>query len=110
VLVARPGSRKRRDPEFASYVETLGKLYSAISRHSGARVIVDSSKGPVDAAVLGAVQGITPYYVHLVRDPRAVIHSWSRKKAADPTGTRLFSRPACLRDDLSGCFSATRIS
>jgi hypothetical protein len=43
-------------------------------------VIVDSSKRPSDAAMLRLVAGVEPYYVHLVRDPRAVAYSWQRRK------------------------------
>jgi hypothetical protein len=33
------------------------------------------------------VPGVTPYYLHLVRDPRAVAYSWSRRKP-DPDLSR----------------------
>jgi hypothetical protein len=68
-------------PALDSYVEVLGRLYPAISEVTGARVIVDSSKRPSDAAVLRLVRGVDPYFVHLVRDPRAVAYSWRRRKA-----------------------------
>jgi hypothetical protein len=92
LLAARPRSKRRREPRFEAYVNQLGRLYAAVVAHSGARVVVDSSKGPVDAGVLAAVPNVAPYYVFLVRDPRAVVYSWARKKEADPAGTRAFSR------------------
>lgn len=45
-----------------------------------ARVVVDTSKRPVDAAVFAGLDGVDPYVLHIVRDPRAVVHSWGRPK------------------------------
>jgi hypothetical protein len=53
-------------------------LYEAISRVSGRRIIVDSSKNPLRAAALACTPGIDLRLVHLVRDGRAVV--WSVKK------------------------------
>ncbi len=43
-------------------------------------MIVDTTKIPGEAALLSHLAGMTPYFVHLVRDPRAVAHSWRRPK------------------------------
>lgn len=67
-------------PALAGYIDAFGRLYRAIAELSGARVIVDSSKVPKHAAVLDSIPGITPYYLHLVRDPRGVAHSWEHQK------------------------------
>jgi hypothetical protein len=67
-------------PALTGYIDAFGRLYRAIAEVSGARVIVDSSKVPKHAAVLESIPGITPYYIHLVRDPRGVAHSWERQK------------------------------
>lgn len=58
----------------------LGSLYLAVSEVTGAHVIVDSSKNPVYAHVLGGVDGIGLSVVHLVRDGRGVAYSWSKKR------------------------------
>jgi len=58
----------------------MALTYHAIARHSGARVLVDTTKIPGEAALLPYLDGITPYYVHLVRDPRAVAQSWRQWK------------------------------
>lgn len=60
------------------YRRLLDDLYRVIARRTGARVIVDTSKSGPDAVLLGTLQGIRPYFVHLVRDPRAVSYSWLR--------------------------------
>lgn len=62
------------------YAELLGRTYRSISSVTGAQVIVDSSKEIPDAELVARLTGITPYFVHLVRDPRAVAHSWQRRK------------------------------
>jgi hypothetical protein len=62
------------------YVELTGRLFSALADVTGARVIVDSSKRPSDAAILDLVPGVELYVVHLVRDPRAVAYSWGTRQ------------------------------
>lgn len=63
-----------------SYISVMQRLFSAIREETGARVIVDSSKRPSDAAALTLVPNLQLYVVHLVRDPRAVAHSWRRRQ------------------------------
>jgi hypothetical protein len=63
------------------YCRVRASLYEAIAEESGARVIVDASKWPWDPVVLGLVPEVRPVVVHLVRDPRAVAHSWRRRKS-----------------------------
>ena len=58
----------------------MTQTYHAIAGRMGASVIVDSTKIPGEAALLPRLAGVVPYYVHLVRDPRAVAQSWSRPK------------------------------
>ncbi|MGH8968320.1 MAG: sulfotransferase [Actinomycetes bacterium] len=55
-------------------------LIDAIAATTGARVVIDASKRPVDAAVLGGLRSVDHYVLHLVRDPRAVAFSWGRVK------------------------------
>lgn len=79
VLLGRRASR--RMPEaFRQWADLTGSLYRAIAEVTGARVIVDASKVPMNPAAAGLVAGIEPYLLHLVRDPRAVVYSWKRKK------------------------------
>jgi hypothetical protein len=55
-------------------------IYSSLSEVTGARVIIDSSKRSSDAALLGLLPDVSAYFVHLVRDPRAVAYSRERPK------------------------------
>lgn len=76
------GARTNRsDPRVARYASVLSRLYTAIAAVTGARVVVDASKRPPDAVLAGRTPGIEPYLLHMVRDPRAVAHSWQRRKA-----------------------------
>ncbi|WFE65470.1 sulfotransferase [Micromonospora sp. WMMD714] len=72
----------------------LADLYTAVARHTGARVVVDSSKLPPYGALVGALPGIELRVLHLVRDPRATAFSWRRRRGLDgDTDPELMSRP-----------------
>lgn len=73
-----PSSRLRQYAKMplAPYLDLQGKLYKAVSKASGAAVIVDSSKHPAYAYTLGLLDFVELYIVHLVRDPRGCAFSW----------------------------------
>ncbi len=73
----RQGANSEAAREHAA---TLARTYRAIAEVTGARIIVDSGKLPGEAALLPHVEGITPRYLYLVRDPRAAAHSWTKTK------------------------------
>lgn len=78
-----------------SYARLATRLYDSLFRLNGARVIVDSSKHPVYAAILATVPGIDLRLVHLVRDPRATAFSWAReKRSPGRPGDRMWRAPA----------------
>jgi hypothetical protein len=80
VLAQGPGSADTRD-----HATLMTTTYQAIAERTGARVIVDSTKIAGEAALLSHLDGLDPYYVHLVRDPRAAAESWrERKQYCDP--------------------------
>lgn len=64
-----------------AYLPVAARLYSAVGEATGSRVVVDTSKRAGDAALLRLVPGVEAYFVHLVRDPRAVAHSWRKREA-----------------------------
>ncbi|HSP78488.1 MAG TPA: sulfotransferase [Myxococcaceae bacterium] len=66
--------------ELREHAATLARTYRAIADVTGSRVIVDSGKLPAEAALLPYVEGIRPLFLHLVRDPRAIAHSWTKTK------------------------------
>jgi hypothetical protein len=76
------GRRRGHPPEFRDYLDATCQLYQAIAEVAGRRVVVESSKAPVRAAVLSHIRGIDLRLIHLVRDVRGV--AWSRKKSFTP--------------------------
>ncbi len=79
ILGHMPGRLSQSSP-LAGYASVIQELYVATAETTDARVVVDSSKEPAGAAVLRFLPEVTPFYVHLVRDPRAVAYSWGRAK------------------------------
>ena len=77
---------KDREPRLAAryrrHWQGTERLYQATADLSGAEVVVDSSKSVPYGRMLGLLPGLDTYVVHLVRDARAVTHSWKRRKAA----------------------------
>lgn len=59
------------------------RLFETASQLTGARVIVDSSKDPVLLKHLYALEPKRLRVIHLVRDPRAVAHSFVKNFARD---------------------------
>jgi hypothetical protein len=58
-----------------------GDAVRAFAEVTGARVVVDTSKRPQDAAVFAMLAGVEHYVLHIVRDPRGVVYSWRRRKS-----------------------------
>jgi hypothetical protein len=57
--------------------QALAQLYGAIAAECGSRVIVDSSKSPTFAYIVGSAPGVDLNLVHLVRNPLSTSYSWS---------------------------------
>jgi Sulfotransferase family len=79
-------SRDNVTDDVQAYAALMSHLYQTIGRVTGARVVIDSSKRPWDAALLGVVNRsapmeISPFFIHLVRDPRAMAYSQLNVKA-----------------------------
>jgi hypothetical protein len=84
-------------PALARYAALTERVYAEVREVTGARVVVDSSKIPADAALLPLLPGVDPYYVQLVRDPRAVAFSWARvKDHRDPNAPAVMVRHGTL--------------
>lgn len=81
-LVAHAASRSVAADWHDPYVRLMASTYRAIAGTQGSRVVVDSTKVPAGAALLVGMAGIEPFVLHLVRDPRATVHSWASTKSA----------------------------
>jgi len=60
-------------------------LYRALAEHTGASVIVDSSKLPPYGLLLQGRPELDVRVLHVVRDPRATAFSWRRTKTTQDT-------------------------
>lgn len=86
-LTLTPGGRRRLEDRWGgTFRRNLARIYRAMQDVTGNEVIVDGSKLPLYGHVLGTMPEIDLYVLHLVRDPRAVAHSWTRKKAKPLVG------------------------
>ena len=74
------GGDRAFEAAVAEYAAVWERLYAEIARHTGARVIVDASKDLGPLYFLRRIAGLEVAVLHLVRDPRGVAHSWSRRK------------------------------
>ena len=77
--------------QVAEYQAGYGKIYRAVAAVSGCDVIVDASKGPAHGLALGVTlpgtsgeRAFDLSMVNLVRDPRGVAYSWSRRQQDRP--------------------------
>ena len=74
-----PRWTSRFDAHREEYTEFFCRLYAAAAEVSGASVIVDSSKQTSLVYALSHDSGLDLRLLHLVRDPRGVAFSWTRK-------------------------------
>ncbi len=77
----------RRGPAALPLVrDAMARACRTLAGTTGANVVVDTSKRPLDAAVIATVPHLDTCVLHVVRDPRAVVHSWSRAKTFRAAG------------------------
>ena len=76
-LVA-PGMRPRFRRSLDEYLSYCRSVYSAIGGVSECDVVVDSSKDASFAFALRSCPGLDLRVIHVLRDSRAVAHSWTR--------------------------------
>lgn len=74
------GSRAADWEPMRRYVFVMQNLYHDIAAVTDSQAVVDSSKWPFDPIVVSQKHDLDVRLVHLVRDVRAVAHSWRRVK------------------------------
>jgi SAM-dependent methyltransferase len=79
LLAAKPGVHPRW-PELDRYTLASSAVYRSIIKLTGARVIIDSSRLPIEPIGLGLVPGVDVRVAQVIRDPRAVVYSWRRSR------------------------------
>lgn len=98
-------TRRRVMAASGPHLEVLRRVYGAAAAETAARVIVDTSKVPGYGRALQETAGLEVYVLHLIRDSRAVAHSWSRQKlhpdTGEPMGATLFGLSHPLAAGLS---------
>lgn len=77
----------------------MSRLYGAVAGALGAHTLVDSSKWPLPPGLFDLVPGAEAWVLHLVRDPRAVAHSYRRHKGG--AGQPALPRFGALHTSLS---------
>lgn len=68
----------RGTPERVRFAEHIERLYHTLVEVSRRRIVVDTSRVPGYAQLLESISSLDVRVIHLVRDPRAVMHSWQR--------------------------------
>lgn len=79
-IVASRKLRERSLDRITPYTDRVNRLYSELALATGAAVIVDASKEPHYSFILQQRADVDLYFLHLVREPRAILHSWQRTK------------------------------
>ncbi len=76
-----PGLLLGRPPSSAlvSLRDDYSRIYHAVAEVTGARVVVDASKGPALGQAIVGAPGVDLRMLNVVRDPRAVAWSWQRE-------------------------------
>lgn len=87
-------ARTSRWEALTNYAAVTTRLYKTIRKVTGCEVIVDSSKRPSYAAFIRALDDCDPYFVHLIRDPRASAYSWHTRRYASAQGNEVRRRNA----------------
>ncbi len=95
------GSRFLSSGIAREYTRAVRALHRAIAATTDAHVLVDISKEPIEGLMLRARPQVPHALIHMVRDPRAVMHSWTRVKrwpdGRTPEMRRYAPRSSALR-------------
>jgi hypothetical protein len=79
-------AKPRYRAQLERYGEIHSRLYAGIVAQSGARVVVDASKGASFAMAVSRADGVDLRMIHLVRDARGVAFSWAKANVTRPHG------------------------
>jgi hypothetical protein len=80
IIPLLPVKSRETQRRLAQARRLVGSVYRAVDMAYDGTIIVDSSKDPTFAYVVETTPGINAAYVSMIRDSRAVVYSWKRKK------------------------------
>jgi hypothetical protein len=78
-LPALLGSPRPPSDALADLRSAYADIYRAVAELTGDHVVVDASKGPALAQAIAGAPGVDLRILNVVRDPRAVAWSWTRR-------------------------------
>jgi hypothetical protein len=78
LLTSAIGIPRRMPPDLRRYTKLATEVIVEAAEVSRAKLLVDASKAPGRAALIGLSEDIDLHFLHIVRDPRAVAFSWHR--------------------------------
>lgn len=84
-----PRGRRSMRRGMAQYSDATARIYQAILETTGATTVLDSSKVPMLAWLMGEHPDVDLWPLHVTRDPRAVVYSWQRKKFDPAKGANM---------------------
>jgi hypothetical protein len=85
-----PSRRRKMYAAVDEYRDATAKLYHAVGKVTGCRVIVDTSHLSIYGKLLETIDGLDVRALHLTRDARAVAYSWRRVKVQPGGGQQSF--------------------
>ena len=83
MLVSRRWASRSKSPAIRELLGERSRLYRAVSEVARSSWVVDTGKDPVYGASLMPLDGAAVVIVHLVRDPRGVAYSSSKRVRSD---------------------------
>lgn len=98
LMISRVG-RARLQSRLRDYLVNLEILYHSIKTATGCEVVIDSSKFSSYGFVLNMIPTLDVYFLHLIRDSRAVAYSRLKTKKWEDTGIYM-ARYSPLRSSL----------
>jgi hypothetical protein len=85
-----PSRRRKMYASVDEYRDATAKLYHAVGKVTGCRVVVDTSHLPIYGKLLETIDGLDVRVLHMTRDARAVAYSWCRVKVQPGGGKASF--------------------
>ena len=98
-LMVLPGLSRSYRARLDRYLRLLERLYLAVGQASGRPLLVDASKHASHGFLLRRLGRVDLRLVHLVRDSRGVVFSWTKRmrRAEVPAGDALMATGGPLR-------------